>query len=346
MRGRALLMLSVLCLAACQPQDTGQALQDDYLQRLARVLDSPLPSAQPLPRSDYRLPARRTRLLPIEEIRISLLELLVDIQPCPRLQQLLGERNGSLGRQLTASQRLGFDNELLQAMQDCQPHLQGAAAERLQGLYQQKRAQMPAVFWNALNASSEFEHLLRAARHSLPPGQPMDQQALAALQRLALIGQTPHAGPPRPVSDELFQALQRNHSLAQLLTSLLSLQQSLERGNGLLRARLQRPLCPGGYDNPRAQAVLRVFQRYYAGQLQPYLAEVEQQGQAWQQALQALRQTPGIPPALNEYLARLSATEHSLWQSFQASRQAHVEHWQALLRSCQMAPGQPRWRLR
>ena len=110
MRGRALLMLSVLCLAACQPQDTGQALQDDYLQRLARVLDSPLPSAQPLPRSDYRLPARRTRLLPIEEIRISLLELLVDIQPCPRLQQLLGERNGSLGRQLTASQRLGFDN--------------------------------------------------------------------------------------------------------------------------------------------------------------------------------------------------------------------------------------------
>ncbi len=166
----------------------------------------------------------------------------------------------------------------------------------------------------------------------------MDQQALAALQRLALIGQTPHAGPPRPVSDELFQALQRNHSLAQLLTSLLSLQQSLERGNVLLRARLQRPLCPGGYDNPRAQA--EGFSAQLRRPVQHYLAEVEGR---WRRTA---RLPPGIPPALDEYLARLSATEHSLWQSFQASRQAHVEHWQALLRSCQMAPGQPRWRLR
>ena len=134
MKRHLLLLIAVLNLSACKPADEGLALQDDYLQRLSTALD--VPAAEPFNPDSltrYRLPERRERLLDIPEVRISLLELLVDVRRCPELQQLISQRNSSLGKQLTASSRLAYEGDLLRATEACMAHLRTQDSTELLG---------------------------------------------------------------------------------------------------------------------------------------------------------------------------------------------------------------------
>ncbi|WP_339527094.1 DUF3080 family protein [Pseudomonas sp. EA_35y_Pfl2_R111] len=351
MNFRSLLLLAVLSLGACAPADDGLALQVDYLQRLSNALD--VESATAFDSSEltrYRLPARRDRLLNIAEVRISLLDLLVDARHCPALQQQISLRNNSLGKQLTPSSRLAYEGDLLRALDDCSAYLrsqdQQPLRNTLEQLAQEKRAQLPGVFWNALNASPEVERYLRFADQALPPSAGEDNAALDALAQLAAIGGAlPATLPPSAEQlDPLFFALHASDQGGQLISSLASLTHSLNQGSDMLKIRQQqRPLCPTGGATERGRIVQNIFVKYYAGSLQPYLAQVDQQGQAWSRSLRALSEVTQIPPATRQYLQRLSGPEASLWADFQQATARHVRSWQELLNSCGLAPGQSGW---
>lgn len=346
---RPALLLCLLLLAACGPANDGLALQSDYLQRLQRSLDAADVNAfDNRSVSRYRLLARRERLSEIPELRIGLLDLVIDARRCPHLQQLISQRNSSLGKQLMPSQRLGYEGDLLRAIDACMPHLQEDSSLKatLQRLASDKRQQLPAVFWNALNGSPEFENYLRFADQALPVDTLEDSAALGALQRLASIGAALPAQLP-PNTDELeplFFALYASEQGSQLITSLASLRHTLDVGSEMLEQRQQdRPLCPLGQATPRGRILQNIFVKFYAGGLQPYLAKVDQRGQQWQAALLQLQRIDGIPAATREHLQRLAGEQDSLWQDFRAATARHVKAWQALLNSCGLAPGQAGW---
>ena len=351
MNARLLFLITALCLCACTPADDGLALQADYLQRLSNALD--VESATAFDSAEltrYRLPARRERLLNIAEVRISLLELLVEIRRCPALQQQISLRNNSLGKQLTPSSRLAYEGDLLRAIDACHEHLRRENQDPLLGTLDQlaadKRAQLPDVFWNALNASPEFERYLRFAEQTLPPNAGEDNAALDALAQLATLGRAlPATLPPSGEQlDPLFFALHASDQGGQLISSLASLTHNLNQGSDMLESRQeQRPLCPTGKATERGRIVQNIFVKYYAGSLQPYLAQVDQQGQAWSRSLRALSEVTQIPPATRQYLQRLSGPETSLWADFQQATARHVRSWQELLNSCGLAPGQSGW---
>ncbi|MDO9618292.1 MAG: DUF3080 family protein [Pseudomonas sp.] len=351
MNARLLLLLAALCLCACTPADDGLALQADYLQRLSNALDvEPATTFDPRELPRYRLPARRERLIEIAELRISLLKLLVDVRRCPALQQQISQRNNSLGKQLTPSSRLAYEGDLLRALDACSEHLrsqdQQPLRNTLEQLAQEKRAQLPGVFWNALNASPEVERYLRFAERPLPPYADEDSAALDALAQLASIGSAlPATLPPSAEQlDPLFFALHASDQGGQLISSLASLTHSLNQGSDMLQSRQQgRPLCPTGKATERARIVQNIFVKYYAGSLQPYLAQVDQRGQTWSSSLRSLSNVTQIPPATQQYLQSLSGQEASLWADFQHATARHVRSWQELLNSCALAPGQSGW---
>jgi len=346
---RPALLLCLTLLAGCGPANDGLALQSDYLERLQRSLDAAnTPAFDSRSASQYRLPPRRERISEIPELRISLLDLVIDARRCPHLQQLISQRNSSLGKQLMPSQRLGYEGDLLRALDACLPHLQNDSSLKatLQRLASDKRQQLQAVFWNALNGSQEFEHYLRFADQALPVDTQEDSAALNALQRLASIGATlPEQLPPSASELEpLFFALYASEQGGQLITSLASLRHTLNAGSELLEQRLQnRPLCPLGQATPRGRILQNIFVKFYAGGLQPYLAQVDQRGQQWQAALLQLQRIDGIPTATREHLQRLAGEQDSLWQEFRAATARHVKAWQTLLNSCGLAPGQAGW---
>ncbi|WP_296270463.1 DUF3080 domain-containing protein [Pseudomonas sp. UBA6323] len=346
---RPVLLLCLLLLAACGPANDGLALQSDYLQRLQRSLDAADVNAfDSRSVSQYRLPARRERLAEIPELRIGLLDLVIDARRCPHLQQLISQRNSSLGKQLMPSQRLGYEGDLLRAIDDCLPHLQDDSSLKttLQRLASDKRQQLPAVFWNALNGSPEFENYLRFADQAVPVDTQEDSAALDALQRLGRIGAgLPGQLPPSAKELEpLFFALYASEQGGQLITSLTSLRHNLDVGSEILEQRQHgRPLCPLGQATPRGRILQNIFVKFYAGGLQPYLAQVDQRGQQWQAALLQLQRIDGIPPATREHLQRLAGEQGSLWQGFRTATARHVKAWQTLLNSCGLAPGQAGW---
>jgi hypothetical protein len=346
---RPALILCLLLLAGCGPANDGLALQSDYLERLQRSLDSgDFSTFDSRSASQYRLPARRERLVELPELRIGLLDLLIDARRCPHLQQLISQRNSSLGKQLMPSQRLGYEGDLLRAIEDCLPHLRDDSSLKatLQRLAGDKRQQLQAVFWNALNGSPEFENYLRFADQALPVETQEDSAALDALQRLASVGAglparlPPSAGELEP----LFFALYASEQGGQLITSLASLRHNLDTGSEMLEHRQQhRPLCPLGQATPRGRILQNIFIKFYAGGLQPYLARVDQRGQQWQAALLQLQRIEGIPLATREHLQRLAGEQDSLWQDFRTATARHVRAWQTLLNSCGLAPGQAGW---
>ena len=346
---RPALLLCLLLLAACGPANDGLALQSDYLERLQRSLDAAdVDAFDSRSVSLYRLPARRERLSEIPELRIGLLDLVIDARRCPHLQQLISQRNSSLGKQLMPSQRLGYEGDLLRAIDDCLPHLpeDSSLKATLQRLANDKRQQLRAVFWNALNGSPEFENYLRFADQALPVGTQEDSAALDALQRLASIGDgLPTQLPPSAGElDPLFFALYASEQGGQLITSLASLRHTLDTGSEMLEQRQQnRPLCPMGQPTPRGRILQNIFIKFYAGGLQPYLAQVDQRGQQWQAALLQLQPIAGIPPATRMHLQHLAGEQDSLWQDFRAATARHVKAWQTLLNSCGLAPGQAGW---
>jgi len=351
MNARLLLLITALYLCACTPPDDGLALQADYLQRLSNALDvEPATAFDPSELTRYRLPARRERLIEIAELRISLLELLVDVRRCPVLQQQISLRNSSLGKQLTPSSRLAYEGDLLRATDACVEHIRRQDQQELLGtleqLAQDKRGQLPAVFWNAINASPEVERYLRFDDRGLPVNADADHAALNALAQLAAIGSAlPKALPPSTAEiDPLFFALHASDQGGQLINSLASLTHSLNQGSQMLDVRQQRrPLCPTGKPTARARIVQNIFVKYYAGSLQPYLAQVDQRGQVWSASLRTLNSVTQIPPATRQYLQQLSDDKASLWADFQHATARHVRSWQDLLNSCGLAPGQSGW---
>jgi hypothetical protein len=348
---KPLTLLFILLLAACRPADDGLALQADYLQRLSNAAESG--EVADFDRTQllrYRLPPRRERVMEIPEIRIGLLELLVDVRRCPDLQQQISLRNSSLGKQLLPSSRLAYEGDLLRAIDACLAHLQAAAEPDLHAtlstLASAKRAQLLPVFWNALNASPEVERYLRFAELALSTTPADDQAALDALAQLSALGNAlPDVLPPPATQlDPLFFTLHASPQGGQLITSLASLSHTLNQASRVLENRQQRrPVCPLGQATARARILQNIFVKYYAGGVQPYLAQVHQRGQAWSHSLRQLSSVAQAPPATRAYLLSLVGPEQSLWADFEAATARHVRAWQQTLKSCGLAPGQAGW---
>lgn len=353
---RCLILCLLLSLSGCQPGDDGLALQADYLKRVNTALEGngvAAFDATQLP--NYRMPARRLRLIEIPDIRISLLDLLIDVRRCPDLQLLISERNSILGKQMLASSRLGYEGDLLRAIDACRAYLSHQPEQTLNQtlavLATQKRQQLRAVYWNALNTSPEFEHTLRFSQQALPVSHPEREIAehnapAQALQQLVEIGsQLPTTLPPASEKiDPLLFTLQASEQGPELITSLLSLTDTLNQASDLLETRQrQRPLCPIGKPTERARIVQNIFVKFYAAGLQPYLATVDQQGRVWRASLRQLSRVEQIPVALYNYLQALAGPEDSVWQRFVQANGRHVKAWQQILKPCSMAPGQSSW---
>ncbi len=340
----SLLVASGVLLSGCQPSDPAADLQADYLSRMARALEQPAPAAF---NRDLLLalrpPAKRELRQSAADSRISLLNLLVDTADCPRLRVLISERNSVLGKVMQPSHQLAYEMALIDELQGCLTHTRPSSNDwhsELASLLRRKQQELPLHYWN-LYASDELRQQLRFAEHGTPPNANQTQW-LDSLTSLAELGEQLHSMPAPSAAnlDALLQPLANTDAGGQLLNSMTRLTYTLEQGTQLLSQRAaEKPLCPIGKPTPQARIVQNVMVKYYAGQLQPYLAHVSQQAQQWHTQLTRLRHLPDAPAALQRYFAELDQR----WQRFANATQTHVQAWQNTLRACQLAPGQSGW---
>lgn len=330
-----------MCVACGQSRPESRL--SDYLQRLSRVLEMDVPSGT----DDVlaKMPAPRELQLQLAQPKIDLLEFL-RLADC-HLQRLVAAHNSSLGKLAQPSQRLLYELEFLQHGAPCAALLQAKGradlAQKLNEVLREKRAQLPAVIWQATLGANELRAFWQVpnalgdypvATASEVPG------AMARLLRRAerwLAGDWQVNG----IALERDLQLLKTGDGGALLRAWHLVAQGLGRGTVLLQNRLaERPLCFNGQPNRRARILFNVVQQKFIVELQPWAVDLNRRRYELLPAITQLEQTlASAEPA--SYRRWRQQRDERFNAAFAAPRQ-HVAALQPLLEQCGLAPGEAR----
>lgn len=344
---RVAALVLVIALSACDSASTASSAWDDYLTRLGRVLDVPIPDSAPPPYPHF--PRTRDLSLTFSQSDINLLEFL-RLRRC-KLRETLAERNSILGRHGDASSRLIFDLRFLNEAPACIDTLNAdddsELAAALTTTQATKQRELPARIFMALLAGAEFQQLWQ------PPQRQRDyppQQADPAVQALRqwqrwqaawLQGNWQHDG------DALLNTLGeiRHGRGGELLAFQQTTLDGLRRSTAMIRQRVEgRPLCLNRQPVKEARYFQNVVSQFFITRLQ------RQASAANRHQLALLRVVRQIEADLATALSARGAAFPKAYQHWQEQRDAlldatkaaqrgHVAAVEALLTQCGLAPG-------
>lgn len=334
----------VLLLSSCDPFSAPQSLMDEYLVRLARVLEvAPEQAEKPVPAIWPRIRERRVSM---PEIDISMLAFL-DLYGCD-LQVVVGERNAILGKIMQPLNQLRYSLRFIKEAEICIKHTDDKALQQtLNQVAKQKRQQLPATIWQASWASEEmaslFSHTAKplAINKSIANSQQLAEDFVYLQQTSETLLSQPTDLPLKHWG-EIQQRWQYQDDLGALIKATRQLTQMLNTGSDLLKQRLaDKPICYQSKANPQAKRLEGVFFKVYIGHVQPYIVAVSQHRQLLLPAVRqfAEQHADTAPPAVKKYWQRyLFDSPGSIWAEFDDALKSHTEHWQDLLDQCGLRP--------
>ncbi len=337
--------------AACSDANDPRAMLADYLSRIENVTEASADSAFESSLLSY--PDRRDRRLALADVRIGMLEFLGLIR-CD-LQQIVGERNSSLGKVMPVSQQLIYEHRLLVSARQCRRQLVEKNSnlfelqQTLDEIVRIKSAELPKAYWNATFGSPEFEQMFSLAASPLridAVGRANGDigRALAHLANLDnRLGEETLALESAGLEGH-YKALTSRRMAGELLGALDLLRFHLDAASRAIETRLERrPVCYNGLPNSRARILENVFRKYYVAQVQPYLSQVHRQTRAWLEPINRLAETQRaqMTPAFAAYFeAQLSLeAADALWARYERSLHRHTKAWQTVLGQCGLMPG-------
>lgn len=351
MPGKQLLRLAaqallLVALTGCNPFSDARSMMDEYVERVARVLESE-PQFSPI-ESPSLLPRRRERALEMPELELGMLDFL-SLYGC-ELQVVVGEKNSVLGRVMQPLNRLRYEVRFIRAARECLPETEDEdLVEVLEQAIESKRESLPIAVWNATWGGQEIEPLFSLSKGQYPvasEGNPVSDLALDARQLNQAVAQVlagqlevnlDFAGPVQ-------QRWQAEHRAGQLINSAVLLNARLDDASALIQQRLEgRPLCLNGKPNNQSDIVQNMFFSIYIGKVQPYLSDVRRARQVLIEPLADLAQQQlaimpeGFKAWYRRYLA--AAADESIWRQLDASIMRHTRRWQDLLEQCGLRPG-------
>ena len=356
----AILLCSFLTLG-CSFEHPTQAMFTDYQNRLAKLtqVETKALNQRATPSIPMTtLPRRRDRALPLSEIRIGLWDYL-QIYEC-RLNQLVGQRNSSLGKVMPASQRLVYETQLVYEMTRCLTTLKSHKDEdtelirELEQALEIKRSELHLVAWNAFIGSQEFENLTSLSTEPLEPADPepliISRQALDELLRTGVKVKQIQENPTVQANIEADRleanllAINTQRSVGRLLKSIELVSNELGLASSILQqARTQNSLCPQGKQTREADYLKNVFSKYYVGRIQPYLSMLNREGQALLESVDKLLAlyTDILPESFQTYQASAYRAAERIGNLAAVSKRTIMDHtkaWQALLATCNIQP--------
>ncbi|PSU34892.1 DUF3080 domain-containing protein [Photobacterium lutimaris] len=334
-------LLLIIFLAGCEPNTTKRSF-DTYNNRLANVLET-----SPVTINDGDLsafPVSRELLLPIEDIRIDLLDAY-ELRKCG-LFNLIAERNSILGKVQDKTRQLRYELILLSGLNHCQQVLpeDSDVLPMLEGFKQQKQAQLNNHLWNMLTTEKEWRQQLTIHYQPFELGlfYGFDEN-LNAFNYLTFIQQHIRTGTSveEKQANRLIQhqkQLHAHHYFGQLIYSMHYSSLWLESITEMLEQHEATLICGPNRNQQKAEYLSNVFYKFFANELQPYLAELDSQYSQVTPALiellaPAQSQSPALVPYYKQYLGG------RLHDDFRQVTLKHVGFWQRTFKRCNIKVG-------
>ena len=331
-RLRATLAAALLCalLAGCDAPDTGPKLLEDYLARLTRTVG--VDSDPGSPDKPPSIVAAQLEPLPLPASQIGMLDFL-SLTGC-ELQQNLGRRNSHLGRHASLSQQLLLDLEFLEQAPRCIARIEETNPElaaQLSAFASARRAALPGSIYNAVLAGPEWRSLWRPpaaladypAQNSNDIGATLTQLASRVERWLAGDWQADNL-----VFESLLSELRAGDGGALLLAATLQAETLAAASDAVDRQRARGSLCPFGGDTTASRRLRTVAAKYFAGAVQPWLADLRRRRAVLLPPVQRIERALGaaLPAAYRDWqqardtaLATLTAAPRRHAQSISQS---------------------------
>ncbi|MGB0664806.1 MAG: DUF3080 family protein [Pontibacterium sp.] len=338
-------------LSACGPANPGLDLLEDYLYRLSNTLDTPIDNdLSPAPLPLY--PTAKVNRFTFDPLTQGVIEVF-ELGYCEGILDLIAQRNSSLGKVMRPSAQYRYELSFFDKIQRCHqkaeqdPEIEPELKNTIASIADQKRQQLPAVAWNSLFSSEEIDQQFdRTAQLIAPPeekgqaaGIPELANGFTRLSALALSAtQTPFEYPSDSATNEsYYEALYRQPIMGELHNSLNALTLTMERATAALKHRTEtKPLCRPGLYSKQAPILANVFDRYYLGGFQPYLAHIHRLAQSTLVPLADAYAALPKPEGFITFGDQQISTTHpdSVWLRYINARDQHTKAWQRILRDC------------
>jgi hypothetical protein len=322
------IVVAVLLLSSCS--DPAISLMDDYSSRLERVLGLRL--QEPAPLDLEQLPSITDTRAEIKDSSITLVEL-VATRACG-LDALLGERNSSLGKVMSPSQRLKYELQFLKQVQPCLTHPEIAAdlQQKLAAIASGKALQINQHWQNFLQQDQTLRQQLHPYRSLSEPdsvaGVTETMQALHSLLALQKSIVQQNWQQASSINPELaLEALYKANTLSQLQQSLRFSQNWLQSLNQQLDQVDLTAQCPIGKSSDKAEILNTILQQYFIGKVQVYLAQVDGAYQQLYPLLQQLYQDTALAQSIQQ---RFEVPNTEL----KAELKRHVIWWKKVQQQC------------
>jgi len=333
------IVISSICawLIACGAV-SADAVYRDYVERLARTLDVEMPAVEL--ESIKAFPARRQLKLIEPEMKMGLLDFL-KLQDC-NLQQLIAQRNSSLGKVMPDSQRLIYEHKLMQSLQSC---LQLDRQEPeyivwMQKLLASKQAMRQIIFWNTVIASPEMAQFFSPSAPYFKVSDIEQRQDIQRALSQLLSWQSNLGGDRNLNADSLEQAylsIAAEQYGGQLIQSAVLAKVWVDSGTLLIHSALEkRPLCPQGRATPQSTIMQNILNKFFVAKIQPHLARIQGELQALSQQF-AIVEIQNGQEAYRQYYQRY-LSKQGLPKQYAQSIKQHVQAWQRLLKQCGAMP--------
>ncbi|MFC4654286.1 MULTISPECIES: DUF3080 family protein [Rheinheimera] len=326
---RTLFLLPILLsLSSCS--DPVQSVWADYQTRLSRVTSVEFPPVASLPLTS--LPSISQLRQPVAELELSLLNMLA-LRRCG-LDQLVGERNSSLGKVQSVSQRFRYESKFLQQVQPClRPGLLSTElSDQLQLVSQRKRIDLPNQWINLLMLDPTLRQQWQPAAEGLPlSGQPGLTESLQALHQLQRIQQLLEKEQWQALSEQnaedALALLYQSGYLSRWLHSVFSHLRLLQQTNSALEQLQIAQFCPAGKAHGNQEKLQGVLTQVFIPRIQQPLAQLDGAYQQFWPLLSALYQQSPLWPALQQ---RFDQPLQDLKQQLHV----HVAWWQQVQHQC------------
>lgn len=347
LRLRSVIWLALMSLALHGCERGELTPTPAYLERLARVLETPLAASTTQPLGAPAFPPPAVLRQPFAVADLNWLEF-ARLHRCD-FGDLVGYRNSGLGRVMDDYERLRYELRLRTALNRCLAGVPTApapaTAELLKRLLEQKARDVTIAYGRLAFASDDFSRWLRlpAAAASLKPASQAKPMPLSVLQTLAAQSQRLKDGEAdvlleRQVLDAALGKLSASGGGGTALAHWVWVEQQLQTAVTLLGDAGTR-ICRNGQPTPRARRLKRVFQRYYVGELQPELARRVNPHRPWVESLDQWLKRSGYDNSELEAWRRAAvAVDHpgSLWSRTRQAFKDHATAWQQLAQACDL----------
>ena len=337
-RGMLYTLWLLVCITACSPHQVSDDISE-YSERLSRVLETGLITAEVQPASDY--PQRELLLSAPAQLDINLTRFY-QLQQC-ELGNLVAERNTALGKIQHYSQRLVYERQLLAALADCITFVSQqndeTASELLAAMenwYVAKQAAYPEHWSNMLVLSDET----RAAFSRPQPAQ-LFTDTLDIAGQLTLFRQLDSYLSPGADIEASLEVQLQGIGATRLPASVWQAQHQIATRLPTLTAQLDPLLantaCPDGSATEQANILRNVFYLFFIERIQPLGGHINDFNYQFAPLLNKWREEEALPDSFRAFIT----ARQTRFAAYQRAMQDHVKLWQRFLGRCHLSPTAP-----